>query len=251
MEAESASIPCCYCYSGALCPSWSHRCSQFPQDTAICFVRKSSCLCRMGAGLGGARCCVTTQPSTPSISITTITLGERHFPHDRWRGKAIMQVAHDGAGRVVEPENRERGGERQTNLDGDKRDRRDRRVVRLFKSWRCFTLCASMPVWWSASLWLSVFPVHRKSLYNGNDPPGGNLILLKGYANVFHHDYRDGFDLNGGIKNSSVAENSVIVEDSVSFGFNLPLIFFFSFFFWRGQQLTAKMYILFSSPLPG
>lgn len=41
-------------------------------------------------------------------------------------------------------------------------------------------------------------------------PPGGNLILLGGYANVFHRDYRDGFDFNGGMKNSSVAENSEV-----------------------------------------
>lgn len=64
----------------------------------------------------------------------------------------------------------------------------------------------------------------RECLHNGNDPPGGNLILLEGYANVFHRDYRDGFDFNGGIKNSSAAENSDIVEYSVGFGLNLPLM---------------------------
>lgn len=47
-----------------------------------------------------ARCSGTSQASTPSISITRVTLGELHFPCGRWRGKAIMQVAFEiqGAG---------------------------------------------------------------------------------------------------------------------------------------------------------
>lgn len=57
----------------------------------------------------------------------------------------------------------------------------------------------------------------------GTPPPGGNLILLGGYANVFHRDYRDGFDFNGGMKNSSVAEKQRGQECSVRFGPNPPL----------------------------
>lgn len=52
-----------------------------------------SCLC------GDARCSGTIQPLTPSISITAATLREHHSPptphFDQWRGKAIMQVAHE------------------------------------------------------------------------------------------------------------------------------------------------------------
>lgn len=59
-----------------------------------------SCLC------GDARCCRTIQPLTPSISITTATLRELHSPptphFDQWRGKAIMQVAHENREKVKE-----------------------------------------------------------------------------------------------------------------------------------------------------
>lgn len=38
----------------------------------------------------------------------------------------------------------------------------------------------------------------------------------------FRHAYKDGFDFNGNIKNSSGAENSDVAEYSVGFGFEPP-----------------------------
>lgn len=71
----------------------SHNISISPeginQAITICSMKFVMSVCR------DARCCGTTQLSTPSISITTVTSGELHFPHGQWRGKAIMQVAHE------------------------------------------------------------------------------------------------------------------------------------------------------------
>lgn len=71
----------------------SHNISISPeginQAITICSMKFVMSVC------GDARCCGTTQLATPSISITTVTLGELYFPHGQWRGKAIMQVAHE------------------------------------------------------------------------------------------------------------------------------------------------------------
>lgn len=108
---------------------------------------------------GDARCSGTAQVSTPSISITTVTLGELRFPRGQRRGKAIMQVAMRARELETKP-----ATERQTEHLKDNKWM-DRKRLCLFPTLLnifLFVLYACLAI---GIIWLTVRSVRKEHLW--------------------------------------------------------------------------------------